>query len=281
MNGRLRHRWKSRASLFALVWAGLLSGGCLTPTLVMRVDLDEALTGASSAVEETDAANRKTELVAAVELHETQPAGPTAAGQPAAPPEADQPAVEAPAPALPSASLVPAESLTSGPIVAPSAPTEAATKDIREIRLDIAPPAVLDDAGRPLPSPADYAADYFARPPLTEQEMLTDYSFAAMQNAPGLGFCYQPLYFEEVNVERYGRSHGVLQPLVSAAHFYGRIPVLPYMVFARPARRCTYHPHWALPGYRLPYREQHPPVPSWHGALAETAAVAGLILLIP
>jgi len=281
MNGRLRHRWKSRASLFALVSAGLLSSGCLTPTLVMRVDLDEALAAASSAAEDTEAANRKTELVAAVELHESQPAGPIAPSQPAALPGAGQPAVEAPAPAPPSPSFVPAESLPSGPIVAPSAPTEAVTKDIREISLDITPPAVLDDAGRQLPAPADYAADYFARPPLTEQEMLTDYSLAAVQNAPGLGFCYQPLYFEEVNVERYGRSHGILQPLVSAANFYGRIPVLPYMVFARPARRCTYHPHWALPGYRIPYREQHPSVVSWHGALAETAAVAGLILLIP
>ena len=28
----------------------------------------------------------------------------------------------------------------------------------------------------------------------------------------GLNFCYQPLYFEEVNAERYGHTFGILQP---------------------------------------------------------------------
>ena len=35
-------------------------------------------------------------------------------------------------------------------------------------------------------------------------------------------FCHQPLYFEEVNLERYGTTRGRLQPAVSAARFsYG------------------------------------------------------------
>ena len=97
----------------------------------------------------------------------------------------------------------------------------------------------------------------------------------------GLNFCYQPLYFEDVNLERYGRSWGCLQPFVSAVHFYSKIPALPYMVFARPARRCTYHAHWTLPGYKIPFREPQPCSPSLAGAAAEVAVAYGIILLIP
>jgi hypothetical protein len=132
--------------------------------------------------------------------------------------------------------------------------------------------------------PRDYAGE--ALPALAQEQPFTrgdlvEAGFEWHPSPEGLTFCHQPLYFEEVNLERYGRSWGVLQPAVSVAKFYGRIPALPYMVFAQPARRCTYHAHWSLPGYRIPVREHQPLVPSVHGGASEVAVLYGLILLIP
>jgi hypothetical protein len=157
-------------------------------------------------------------------------------------------------------------------------------KSIREISLDIRPPQIFNDQREAMAPPLDEAQT--ALPLLAQAEPFTrgDLVEAGFdwQPAPGgLWFCYQPLYFQEVNVERYGRSFGMFQPVVSAISFYGRVPLLPYMVFARPARQCTDHAHWTLPGYRIPEWEKHEFVPSISGAAAESAALFGLILLIP
>ncbi|MEZ6129615.1 MAG: hypothetical protein R3C59_13110 [Planctomycetaceae bacterium] len=41
---------------------------------------------------------------------------------------------------------------------------------------------------------------------------------------------YNPLYFEDPNMERCGIGHGCLTEVVSAARFFGRVPLLPYLV---------------------------------------------------
>ncbi len=41
--------------------------------------------------------------------------------------------------------------------------------------------------------------------------------------------CHDPLYFEEIALERYGdvcNSH--LQPFISAGHFFGTLPLVPF-----------------------------------------------------
>lgn len=157
-------------------------------------------------------------------------------------------------------------------------------KPLRDISLNIAPPEIVNDQQQPIEPPHNYGAE--ALPLLASEQPFTRGDLVAAgyewhPSAEGLTFCYQPLYFEEVNLERYGRSFGLLQPFVSATAFYGRIPALPYMAFARPARRCTDHAHWALPGYRLPQWEKQPLVPSITGSAAEVAAIYGIILLIP
>lgn len=157
-------------------------------------------------------------------------------------------------------------------------------KSIRDISLDIRPPQLFNDQQQAMPAPLDEAAT--ALPLMAQHHPFTRGDLAQsgyhwQPTAEGLTFCYQPLYFQEVNVERYGRSFGIFQPVVSVASFYGRVPLLPYMAFARPARRCTCPPHWTLPGYRIPEWEKHEFVPSFAGGSAEVAALAGLILLIP
>lgn len=92
--------------------------------------------------------------------------------------------------------------------------------------------------------------------------------------------CHRPLYFEDVNLERHGYAHGVFQPLVSAAHFFGTIPALPYLMAAEPSQRCVYTLGHDRPGSCAPYRVHRPPL-SLRGAAAEAAVVTGLIFAIP
>ena len=92
---------------------------------------------------------------------------------------------------------------------------------------------------------------------------------------------YQPLYFEEVNLERHGYMRcRLLQPLTSAARFFAALPALPYkMVLQRP-----YHPNFALghhrPGSRAPWYWQRLPLQTRAG-LVEAGVVVGLVFLIP
>ena len=50
--------------------------------------------------------------------------------------------------------------------------------------------------------------------------------------------CYRPLYFEEISLERYGWTHGLVQPAISGAHFFGSVALLPYKMTVRRPRSC-------------------------------------------
>ncbi|MGB7324901.1 MAG: hypothetical protein WBD31_08510, partial [Rubripirellula sp.] len=87
--------------------------------------------------------------------------------------------------------------------------------------------------------------------------------------------CHTPLYFEDVNLERYGHTRGpVLEPVVQTAHFFGSIAVLPYKMGVHAPNECTYSLGYYRPGNCAPWIT--PPVPlSLRGALYQTAAVTG------
>ncbi|MDX1947208.1 MAG: hypothetical protein SFU86_17540 [Pirellulaceae bacterium] len=154
-------------------------------------------------------------------------------------------------------------------------------KTLREISIDITPPKLVNDDGQRMAAPPDYAAERFAEIPVRDGDDRFEREYDFVPSPAGLEFCYQPLYFEELNVERYGRNFGLLQPVVSTAHFYSRIPLLPYMAIARPARQCTYHNHWTLPGYRVPWWEKQPPIVDANAAAFEICVAYGVILLLP
>lgn len=97
-------------------------------------------------------------------------------------------------------------------------------------------------------------------------------------DAPAL--CHRPLYFEEENLERYGRSYGLLQPAVSVAHFSGRVAALPYLMGAYPPHECIYTLGRTPPGSYEPYHWYRPPA-SARGAVLQAGAVTGLIFLVP
>lgn len=47
-------------------------------------------------------------------------------------------------------------------------------------------------------------------------------------------FSHKPLYFEQTNLERYGMGASpVAQPVISAAHFFGNIPLIPFKAIHR------------------------------------------------
>jgi len=92
---------------------------------------------------------------------------------------------------------------------------------------------------------------------------------------------HKPLYFEEVNLERYGHTAGpILQPVVSSAHFFANIAVLPYKMGVHLPNECQYALGYYRPGDCAPWITQ--PVPlSLRGALFQAGAVTGAVLLIP
>ncbi len=93
--------------------------------------------------------------------------------------------------------------------------------------------------------------------------------------------CHKPLYFEEVHLERYGHTAGpIKQPLLSGAHFFGYIAVLPYKMAISPPMECEYALGYYRPGSCAPWHI--PPIPfSLRGALAEAGVWIGGIYLIP
>lgn len=95
------------------------------------------------------------------------------------------------------------------------------------------------------------------------------------------GLCHKPLYFEDVQLERYGHTAGpLLQPVLSGAHFFGSAVTVPYQMGMSPPTECEYALGYYRPGSCAPWLL--PPVPlSVRGALLEAGAITGGVFVIP
>jgi len=95
------------------------------------------------------------------------------------------------------------------------------------------------------------------------------------------GLCHKPLYFEQVQLERYGHSWGpYVQPIMSGVHFFGTLPILPYKMGIRTPCECVYSLGYYRPGNCAPYMID--PVPfTWRAALFQTGTMAGLVTIFP
>ncbi len=93
-------------------------------------------------------------------------------------------------------------------------------------------------------------------------------------------FCHQPLYFEQVNVERYGHNAGCLQPAVSAAHFFITIPMLPYKMGQDHPCDCVYTLGHSRPGDCNAWEPHDLRCSTW-GALAQGVVVTGIVFAMP
>jgi hypothetical protein len=95
------------------------------------------------------------------------------------------------------------------------------------------------------------------------------------------GLCHKPLYFEDVQLERYGHMAGPwVQPLASGAHFFATIPILPYKMGLEPPNECMYTLGYYRPGNCAPYLFDPLPL-SVRGALFEAGGWIGGCFLFP
>jgi hypothetical protein len=95
------------------------------------------------------------------------------------------------------------------------------------------------------------------------------------------GYCHKPLYFEDWSLERYGHSHGrLLDPFVSAAHFFVTLPVLPYKMGVELPWECVYPLGYYRPGSCAPWTCPAVPI-SARGFAVQAATVTGIVFLLP
>lgn len=93
--------------------------------------------------------------------------------------------------------------------------------------------------------------------------------------------CHKPLYFEDIQLERYGHTVGpIKQPVKSAAKFLVQAALLPYQMALYPPNECQYPLGLFRPGNCAPYLRT--PFPWERRAIGYQAGVTtGLFLLVP
>ena len=113
----------------------------------------------------------------------------------------------------------------------------------------------------------------------TSDEMSGEMVFAKPLNHDDL-FAYHPLYFEEANLERYGRTCGPLQPALSGLRFFATIPSLPYaMTVCKPYK--TYTNRWPYEaGWGAPKVKELRPLEA-KPSLVQAGAITGLLFVLP
>ncbi len=102
-------------------------------------------------------------------------------------------------------------------------------------------------------------------------------------------FCHNPLYFEEINLERYGYGCGCFGPCcsscvqsaASAAHFFATVPALPYKMAVDCPGECDYTLGHYRPGSCPPWQYHCCSRANCLGVLSSGGVAAGLIFLIP
>jgi hypothetical protein len=139
---------------------------------------------------------------------------------------------------------------------------------VDKIGLDIVVPGKVGD---------DYPCECVLSPGMYEQRSWPMITYTWKASA----LCHKPLYFEEVQSERYGHSHGpFLDPLVSCAHFFVTIPLLPYYMGVDPPWECQYSLGYYRPGDCAPFMVDPFPI-SLRGAAVEAAAATGTAFVLP
>jgi hypothetical protein len=130
--------------------------------------------------------------------------------------------------------------------------------------------------------PANLAAPRFAQAgviaaPINQNHDWPTLAYSWQASAVG----HNPLYFEDVNLERYGYSRGILQPFISGGRFFTTVVLLPYKVVAHRPSEIIYPLGYYRPGDPAP-----PPVREIEpikltATAAETAFIIGMIIILP
>jgi len=88
------------------------------------------------------------------------------------------------------------------------------------------------------------------------------------------------LLFEELNAERYGWDLGIVQPVVSTAHFFGDVLLWPARVASNVREAYETSAGKCPPGSPLPYAI-YPPNVTPFGAIVGAATIGGTIAIFP
>ena len=137
----------------------------------------------------------------------------------------------------------------------------------------------FDESGQPLAKPEDNSPQQTTSVPAEHHYVPAPWhrSHASRNTYP---IRYQPLYFEDPNMERCGETGGCLTEVKSIAHFAGRIPLLPYMMASNSPHKCVR----ALPD--CPTCQQfgpdaYLPKPTVKAIAVQAAATVGAVYIIP
>jgi hypothetical protein len=138
-------------------------------------------------------------------------------------------------------------------------------------------------------SPTDFATPCWNEINAGPNAICRPWSVLCYQWSPTC-LCYRPLYFEDINAERYGYicndccccigPQDCVQSAASAAHFFATVPALPYCIAAKPPHECVYTLGYYRPGSRVPWRCNYPPWDPW-AALTTAGVYTGLAFAIP
>ena len=91
--------------------------------------------------------------------------------------------------------------------------------------------------------------------------------------------CHKPLFFENVQLERYGHSHGPFtQPVQSVAHFFVSLATISYQAAIHPANECQYALGYYRPGNCAPWLKDPIPI-SLDGARRQVLTTTGLAFI--
>ena len=71
-----------------------------------------------------------------------------------------------------------------------------------------------------------------------------------------------------------------MQPIMSGAHFFGTIPILPYKMGLETPQECVYALGYYRPGSCAPYMMTQPGF-TWRAAAFQTGAVTGVAAAVP
>ena len=92
-------------------------------------------------------------------------------------------------------------------------------------------------------------------------------------------FCHRPLYYEDRALEVEGYSIGPLQPALSAARFFGSIPLIPYKLGSEPPRRIVCTTPYGQPGPGTPGNLS--PEDRRRGLMYQAGAAMGMVYVLP
>lgn len=129
--------------------------------------------------------------------------------------------------------------------------------------------------------PIDHAGPHFAQEPRYYHGYGTERGWDGLSFAwCNTGVCHQPLYFQDLNLERYGYHYGCSQWLVSSAKFAVDTALLPYQLVVSPPCDCVYTLGYDRPGNCVPYRCYRLP---WRtdAAMVLGGVAVGLFFLAP